>query len=320
MTFDKQCIEIAKDCLRDEAQAILSQIDNLDGNFERAANMILACKGKLIVTGVGKSGHIGAKMAATFSSTGTPSFYLNPLDAYHGDLGVCGTADIILAISNSGQTDELLRILPYFHEKNIPIIGISNNPQSLLAQNSTVHITVPVKQETGPLGLAPTTSTTVTLAMGDAMACALMKARNFKAQDFARFHPGGSLGKRLVTRARDVMLKEGLPVVSRNMLMGEAVIHVSRGRLGLCVVSEDGKDIEGIITDGDVRRAMESSQSKFFELTVGDIMTKTPVTVSADTKISAVENIMQERKIHAVLVVDTEGKLMGIVDSFRTMI
>lgn len=320
MTFDKQCIEIAKDCLRDEAQAILSQIDNLDGNFERAANMILACKGKLIVTGVGKSGHIGAKMAATFSSTGTPSFYLNPLDAYHGDLGVCATNDIILAISNSGQTDELLRILPYFHEKNIPIIGISNNPQSLLAQNSTVHITVPVKQEAGPLGLAPTTSTTVTLAMGDAMACALMKARNFKAQDFARFHPGGSLGKRLVTRARDVMLKDGLPVVSRNMLMGEAVIHVSRGRLGLCVVSEDGKSIEGIITDGDVRRAMENSQSKFFELTVGDIMTKTPVTVGADTKISAVESIMQERKIHAVLVVDAEGKLMGIVDSFRTMI
>lgn len=320
MTFNKQCIEIAKDCLRDEAQAILSQIDNLDSNFERAANMILACKGKLIVTGVGKSGHIGAKMAATFSSTGTPSFYLNPLDAYHGDLGVCATNDIILAISNSGQTDELLRILPYFHEKNIPIIGISNNPQSLLAQNSTVHITVPVKQEAGPLGLAPTTSTTVTLAMGDAMACALMKARNFKAQDFARFHPGGSLGKRLVTRARDVMLKDGLPVVSRNMLMGEAVIHVSRGRLGLCVVSEDGKSIEGIITDGDVRRAMENSQSKFFELTVGDIMTKTPVTVGADTKISAVESIMQERKIHAVLVVDAEGKLMGIVDSFRTMI
>lgn len=320
MTFDKQCIEIAKDCLRDEAQAILSQIDNLDSNFERAANMILACKGKLIVTGVGKSGHIGAKMAATFSSTGTPSFYLNPLDAYHGDLGVCATNDIILAISNSGQTDELLRILPYFHEKNIPIIGISNNPQSLLAQNSTVHITVPVKQEAGPLGLAPTTSTTVTLAMGDAMACALMKARNFKAQDFARFHPGGSLGKRLVTRARDVMLKDGLPMVSRNMLMGEAVIHVSRGRLGLCVVSEDGKSIEGIITDGDVRRAMENSQSKFFELTVGDIMTKTPVTVGADTKISAVESIMQERKIHAVLVVDAEGKLMGIVDSFRTMI
>lgn len=320
MTFDKQCMEIARQCLRDEAEAILSQIDNLDGSFERAADMILACKGKLIITGVGKSGHIGAKMAATFSSTGTPSFYLNPLDAYHGDLGVCAAGDIILAISNSGQTDELLRILPYFHEKNIPIIGISNNPRSLLAQNSTVHITVPVRQETGPLGLAPTTSTTVTLAMGDAMACALMKARNFRAQDFARFHPGGSLGKRLLTRARDVMLKEGLPVVGRGMLMGEAVMHVSRGRLGLCVVSENGRDIEGIITDGDVRRAMESSQSKFFELTVGDIMTKTPVTVEADTKISTVEAIMQERKIHAVLVVDGEGKLAGIVDSFRTMI
>ena len=144
--FDKKCIEIAAQCLRDEAQAIIDQINYLDENFEAAANLILSCKGKLVVTGVGKSGHIGAKMAATLSSTGTPSFYMNPLDAYHGDLGVCGSDDIVLAISNSGQTDELLRILPYFHEKNIPIIGISNNPQSLLAQNSTVHITVPVKQ------------------------------------------------------------------------------------------------------------------------------------------------------------------------------
>ena len=229
--FDKKCIEIAAQCLRDEAQAIIDQINYLDENFEAAANLILSCKGKLVVTGVGKSGHIGAKMAATLSSTGTPSFYMNPLDAYHGDLGVCGSDDIVLAISNRGQTDELLRILPYFHEKNIPIIGISNNPQSLLAQNSTVHITVPVKQEAEPLGLAPTTSTTTTLAMGDALACALMKARDFKAQDFARFHPGGSLGKRLLTKARNVMQKDNLPVVSPDMLLGEAVTHVSKGRL-----------------------------------------------------------------------------------------
>lgn len=318
--FDKKCIEIAAQCLRDEAQAIIDQINYLDENFEAAANLILSCKGKLVVTGVGKSGHIGAKMAATLSSTGTPSFYMNPLDAYHGDLGVCGSDDIVLAISNSGQTDELLRILPYFHEKNIPIIGISNNPQSLLAQNSTVHITVPVKQEAEPLGLAPTTSTTTTLAMGDALACALMKARDFKAQDFARFHPGGSLGKRLLTKARNVMQKDNLPVVSSDMLLGEAVTLVSKGRLGLCVINgKDGK-VEGIITDGDVRRAMESSQNRFFTLSVKDIMTKNPVTISPDTKISMVEKIMQDRKIHAVLVVDENGKLMGIVDSFRTMI
>ena len=300
--FDKKCIEIAAQCLRDEAQAIIDQINYLDENFEAAANLILSCKGKLVVTGVGKSGHIGAKMAATLSSTGTPSFYMNPLDAYHGDLGVCGSDDIVLAISN------------------IPIIGISNNPQSLLAQNSTVHITVPVKQEAEPLGLAPTTSTTTTLAMGDALACALMKARDFKAQDFARFHPGGSLGKRLLTKARNVMQKDNLPVVSSDMLLGEAVTLVSKGRLGLCVINgKDGK-VEGIITDGDVRRAMESSQNRFFTLSVKDIMTKNPVTISPDTKISMVEKIMQDRKIHAVLVVDENGKLMGIVDSFRTMI
>ena len=245
---------------------------------------------------------------------------MNPLDAYHGDLGVCGSDDIVLAISNSGQTDELLRILPYFHEKNIPIIGISNNPQSLLAQNSTVHITVPVKQEAEPLGLAPTTSTTTTLAMGDALACALMKARDFKAQDFARFHPGGSLGKRLLTKARNVMQKDNLPVVSPDMLLGEAVTHVSKGRLGLCVINDKDGKVEGIITDGDVRRAMESSQNRFFTLSVKDIMTKNPVTISPDTKISMVEKIMQDRKIHAVLVVDENGKLIGIVDSFRTMI
>lgn len=318
--FDKKCIEIAAQCLRDEAQAIIDQINYLDENFEAAANLILSCKGKLVVTGVGKSGHIGAKMAATLSSTGTPSFYMNPLDAYHGDLGVCGSDDIVLAISNSGQTDELLRILPYFHEKNIPIIGISNDPQSLLAQNSTVHITVPVKQEAEPLGLAPTTSTTTTLAMGDALACALMKARDFKAQDFARFHPGGSLGKRLLTKARNVMQKDNLPVVSSDMLLGEAVTLVSKGRLGLCVINDKDGKVEGIITDGDVRRAMESSQNRFFTLSVKDIMTKNPVTISPDTKISMVEKIMQDRKIHAVLVVDENGKLMGIVDSFRTMI
>ena len=318
--MDKKCIDIAVQCLRDEAQAIIDQINYLDGNFEAAANLILSCKGKLVVTGVGKSGHIGAKMAATLSSTGTPSFYMNPLDAYHGDLGVCGSDDIVLAISNSGQTDELLRILPYFHEKKIPIIGISNNPQSLLAQNSTVHITVPVKQEAEPLGLAPTTSTTATLAMGDALACALMKARDFKAQDFARFHPGGSLGKRLLTKARNVMLKENLPVVSPDTLLGDAVTQVSKGRLGLCVINDDEGKVAGIITDGDVRRAMESSQNRFFTLSVKDIMTKTPVTISPDTKISVVEKIMQDRKIHAVLVVDEAGRLLGIVGSFRTMI
>lgn len=312
-------INIASQCLRDEAQAVLDQIPLLDDNFERAVKLILDCKGKLIVTGVGKSGHIGAKMAATLSSTGTPSFYLNPLDAYHGDLGVVGNDDIILALSNSGQTDELLRLLPYFQEKKIPVISMSGNPESLLAKNTDVHITVTVRSEASPLGLAPTTSTTAALAVGDALACALMLARDFKVQDFARFHPGGSLGKRLLTTARDVMHKEDLPVVPPEMELGKAIIRVSQGRLGLCVVVVND-EVVGIITDGDVRRAMESSQNRFFSLTVNDIMTKNPKVVTPETKISTIDNILQKNKIHAVLVVDDKNHLVGIVDSFSIML
>ena len=312
-------INIASQCLRDEAQAVLDQIPLLDNNFERAVKLILDCKGKLIVTGVGKSGHIGAKMAATLSSTGTPSFYLNPLDAYHGDLGVVGNDDIILALSNSGQTDELLRLLPYFQEKKIPVISMSGNPESLLAKNTDVHITVTVRSEASPLGLAPTTSTTAALAVGDALACALMLARDFKVQDFARFHPGGSLGKRLLTTARDVMHKEALPVVPPEMELGKAIIRVSQGRLGLCVVVVND-EVVGIITDGDVRRAMESSQNRFFSLTVNDIMTKNPKVVTPETKISTIDNILQKNKIHAVLVVDDKNRLVGIVDSFSIML
>lgn len=312
-------INIASQCLRDEAQAVLDQIPLLDDNFERAVKLILDCKGKLIVTGVGKSGHIGAKMAATLSSTGTPSFYLNPLDAYHGDLGVVGNDDIILALSNSGQTDELLRLLPYFQEKKIPVISMSGNPESLLAKNTDVHITVMVRSEASPLGLAPTTSTTAALAVGDALACALMLARDFKVQDFARFHPGGSLGKRLLTTARDVMHKEDLPVVPPEMELGKAIIRVSQGRLGLCVVVVND-EVVGIITDGDVRRAMESSQNRFFSLTVNDIMTKNPKVVTPETKISTIDNILQKNKIHAVLVVDDKNRLVGIVDSFSIML
>ena len=312
-------INIASQCLRDEAQAVLDQIPLLDDNFERAVKLILDCKGKLIVTGVGKSGHIGAKMAATLSSTGTPSFYLNPLDAYHGDLGVVGNDDIILALSNSGQTDELLRLLPYFQEKKIPVISMSGNPESLLAKNTDVHITVTVRSEASPLGLAPTTSTTAALAVGDALACALMLARDFKVQDFARFHPGGSLGKRLLTTARDVMHKEYLPVVPPEMELGKAIIRVSQGRLGLCVVVVND-EVVGIITDGDVRRAMESSQNRFFSLTVNDIMTKNPKVVTPETKISTIDNILQKNKIHAVLVVDDKNRLVGIVDSFSIML
>lgn len=311
-----QYTETAIKCLQDEAQALLELIPSINGDFDRAIEIILACKGKLIVTGVGKSGHIGAKIAATFASTGTPSFFMNSLDAYHGDMGMITADDVVLAISHSGHTDELLRFIPILQERQVPIIGMSGNPHSLLAQYSDIHLNICVEHEACPLNLAPTSSTTATLAMGDALACALMVARKFKATDFAQFHPGGTLGKRLLTKASEVMLSDSLPIVPPTMRLGEAVIHVSRGRLGLVVVMQDDK-IAGIVTDGDVRRAMERSQAKFFDLTVADIMSRQPKTVSPTTRISEIEALMHANKIHSVLVADEELHLLGIVDSFR---
>lgn len=307
-------------CLRDEAEALLALRQYVGEDFNRAVELILACHGKVIVTGVGKSGHIGAKIAATFASTGTPSFFINPLDIFHGDLGALTNEDLLLAISNSGQTDELLRFIPLMEKRQVPIIGMSGNENSLLAKYSTVHLCTKVEREACPLGLAPTSSTTAQLAMGDALACALIVARNFRAQDFARFHPGGTLGKRLLTRAHDVMQTEALPVVSPEMPMGEVVCHVSSGRLGLVVITDEANKVEGIITDGDVRRAMEHNQARFFDLRATDIMTKTPQMVAPETKIAEIEHIMRERKIHSVLVVDSQQHLLGIVDSFRTML
>lgn len=310
--------DIAVKCFQDEAQAILNLIPQLDENFDKAVEIIYECKGKIIITGVGKSGHVGAKMAATLSSTGTPAFFINPLDVFHGDLGVMTKDDVVIAISNSGQTDELLRFIPYLLEHNIPLIGISGNPESMLATYSNSHLTVAVNQEACPLNLAPTSSSTATLVMGDALACALIKVRNFNASDFAQYHPGGSLGKRLLATARDVMRSNDLPVIEPSMKLGEAIIHVSKGKLGLGIVVVNDK-IEGLITDGDVRRAMERLQDKFFNVPVADVMTVSPKCVSPDTKIAKIQSIMHKNKIHTVLVVDDEKHLLGVVDHFSCM-
>jgi arabinose-5-phosphate isomerase len=310
--------DIAVKCFQDEAQAILNLIPQLDENFDKAVEIIYDCKGKIIITGVGKSGHVGAKMAATLSSTGTPAFFINPLDVFHGDLGVMTKDDVVIAISNSGQTDELLRFIPYLLEHNIPLIGISGNPESMLATYSNSHLTVAVNQEACPLNLAPTSSSTATLVMGDALACALIKVRNFNASDFAQYHPGGSLGKRLLATARDVMRSNDLPVIEPSMKLGEAIIHVSKGKLGLGIVVVNDK-IEGLITDGDVRRAMERLQDKFFNVPVADVMTVSPKCVSPDTKIAKIQSIMHKNKIHTVLVVDDEKHLLGVVDHFSCM-
>ena len=267
----------------------------------------------------GKSGNIGEKIAATLSSTGTPSFFTNPLDVFHGDLGVMTPDDVVLAISNSGQTDELLRFIPMVLHMHIPIIGMTGNPQSLLAKYSQVHLCVKVKKEACPLNLAPTSSTTAQLVMGDALAIALMEKRNFRPQDFAQFHPGGELGKRLLTTANDVMRSDDLPVIPADMHLGEAIIHVSKGKLGLGVSLENDK-VSGLITDGDIRRAMEKWQAEFFNHTVSDIMTRKPKCVLPTTKVTEIQKIMQKYKIHTVLVVDQGNHLLGVVDHYSCMI
>lgn len=311
--------EYAIQCIKDEAQAVLDLISKIDDNFDKAVDLIMHCSGKVIVTGVGKSGHIGAKIAATLASTGTPSFFVNPLDVFHGDLGVMAKGDVVLAISNSGLTDELLRFIPMVLHMDIPIIAMSGNSQSLLAKYSTCHLNVSVEKEACPLNLAPTSSTTAALVMGDALAIALMNKRHFQPQDFAQYHPGGELGKRLLTTAQDVMITENLPLLSAEMHLGEAIILVSKGKLGLGVAIENGC-VVGIITDGDIRRAMERWKAEFFDRTVGDIMTRTPKTVTLQTKISEIQKIMNKNKIHNVLVTDETNKLLGIVDRYACIL
>ena len=277
--------DIAIQCLNDEAKAVTNLIPNLDDDFEKAIELILNCKGKVVITGVGKSGHVGAKIAATLSSTGTSSFYVSPLDMYHGDLGVISSDDIVLAISYSGQTEELLKLIPSMAERNIPIICMTGYKNSLLAQHSVASLCIYVEEEARPLKLAPTCSSTATLAMGDALACSLMVAHGF----------------------------------SPDTKLGEAVTLVSQGRLGICIAVENDK-VVGLVTDGDIRRSIENSQSKFFDLTVGDIMTKKPRVVSRQTRIIDVDKILNTNNIHCVLVVDDKMHLLGVVDSFSTIL
>lgn len=307
--------DIARRCLKDEAAAVTALIKNIDAEFDKAVETILQCKGKVIVTGVGKSGHIGVKIAATLSSTGTPAFYINPLDVYHGDLGVIAKGDVIIAISNSGQTDELLRFVPYIKEEGFPLIAMTGNPESLLARSSDCHLNSHVSSEACPLNLAPTSSTTAQLVLGDALACALMEARGFKDKDFARFHPGGSLGRKLLTTAQDVMRTTDLPVISPTLTLGEAILLISKGKLGLGVAVADNR-IVGLITDGDIRRATERHGAAFFDIPVEKVMTKTPVMVDTSAKVEEILTLMHRKKIHAVLVVDEEKHLLGVVDNF----
>ena len=323
----QEIINRAVECLQCEAAAIQALIPRLDENFLRAVQLIRDCKGKIVVTGVGKSGHIGSKIAATLASTGTPAFFLNPLDAYHGDLGMLGSDDLVLAISYSGATEELLRFLPLIQAKRITIIGMSGNPSSLLAKYSDVHLDISVEREADPLNLVPTSSTTVTLALGDALACALIEAAHFQPSDFAMLHPGGDLGRKLLAKVRDVMVKENLPFLTPEMPMKEAIEIVTNGKLGVGIVvenlpslqGEDGGRLLGIITDGDIRRAMQRLGQSFFSTPVSDIMSRNPKTIHKDAKIVEAGEMMNHHSIHTLIVVDEGCKVVGVVDSFSCL-
>ncbi len=307
-------LESAKETIAIEAKSINDLAGLLTADFEKAIHAILESKGKLVVTGMGKSGIIGRKLAATFSSTGTPSFFLHPGEAYHGDLGIIQKDDVVMAISNSGETDELLKIIPYFLRNGNKIIGVSGNPESTLAKNTHFHLNVHVEQEACPLDLAPTSSTTATLVMGDALAVALMKERDFKPEHFALFHPGGSLGRRLLMTVNDVMRSSDLPVINSQTDMDVVIHTISNGRLGLAII-EDDKVLVGVITDGDLRRGMNAQKESFMDLKAADIMTKSPIFIDREMKLKKAEELMMERKINTLLVVENQ-KCVGVLQVY----
>ncbi len=306
-------LDEAKRVLNIEAGALAALVAALDASFERAVDVFEACKGRVIVTGMGKSGLIGKKIAATFSSVGVPSGFLHPAEAIHGDLGMVTSTDAVLAISNSGETDELVSLVPHLKRFNVPLIVMSGNPGSTLARCADAHINVAVKEEACPFGVVPTASSTAALAMGDALAVCLIKKRGFKAEDFAFFHPGGSLGKKLLITVGDLMhTGDDLPVVAPATSMIKAVMAISSKRLGITLVVEDGK-VKGVITDGDLRRGLERHGKDFFEKAAGEVMTKSPKSVSARELAAKALAIMEKHSITALPVVDARGAPQGVI-------
>ncbi|HEC1765357.1 KpsF/GutQ family sugar-phosphate isomerase [Campylobacter lari] len=309
-----EAIEIAKEVFEIESKTILDLCDNLDEGFNKAIELILSIKGRCVVSGMGKSGHIGAKIAATLASTGTPSFFMHPGEALHGDLGMLTSEDVLLAISNSGETEEVLKLIPVIKKRKIPLIVMAGNQNSTLAKQADIFINIAVKKEACPLQLAPTSSTTATLAMGDAIAVALMRARNFRPDDFALFHPGGSLGRKLLTRVGDLMVSNNLPIVSPESEFNELVDVMTSGKLGLCIVLENEK-LVGIITDGDLRRALRANDKPRFDFKAKEIMSESPKTIEASAMASEAEELMLKHKIKEIVVTQDE-KIVGIIQLY----
>lgn len=303
--------KIASEVLNLEADELRRQAGLVGSEFQKAVNLIYSCKGKLIVTGVGKSGHIGAKIAATLASTGTPSFFIHPTEAMHGDLGMIGSDDAVLAISYSGESAELLAILPHIKRRDIKIIGISKSGSSL-ANLSDANLNIDIEREACPIGAAPTVSTTLTLALGDALAVCLMKLRDFKSEDFAAFHPGGSLGKRLYLKVKDTMRKSNLPIVKDDISLKSAITTMSEGRLGsVILVDNDGK-LSGILSDGDLRRALEQDSFDINSKAI-EFATKNPKTLdNPDMLAYDAFRLIEEYKIQ-ILIIQKDQKPIGLL-------
>ncbi|MHB8844627.1 MAG: KpsF/GutQ family sugar-phosphate isomerase [Nitrospirota bacterium] len=310
-------IEQAKKVLKIEAEAILRLIDRLDGGFDRAIELILGCRGRVVVTGMGKSGHIGNKIAATLASTGTPALFLHPAEGIHGDLGMVTKGDIVIALSNSGETEELSRMLPSLKRIGIKIVALTGNTESTLARNSDVVIDVGVKEEACPLGLAPTASTTATLAMGDALAVVLLDRRGFKEEDFACYHPGGALGKRLLLRVRDIMhTGDDIPKVSDTALVKDAIYEISSKKVGVTAVVDAAGKLQGVISDGDLRRWMERTEKSGENLLskqAREIMTRNPKVIGKDALAAEAVALMENSSITCLLILDSGARPEGVI-------
>jgi len=313
-------LSLARKVLQTEAAAILALVDRLDESFENAVRLLLDCRGRVIVTGMGKSGIICRKIAATLSSTGTPAFFLHPAEAIHGDLGVVQGEDVVLALSNTGETEELLRLLETIKRLGARLIAITGSPASTLAQAADVTLDCRVSEEACPMNLVPTASTTAALALGDALAMTLLVAKGFRQEDFANLHPGGKLGKRLMRAEQLMHGGELAPIVSLTTRMPDVIYEMSRKGLGMACVIDERDHLAGIITDGDLRRHMTGSTS-LFQHTAGEIMTRNPVTIRRDTLAVEALHTLEQRKITSVVVVDEGGAVQGVVhlhDLWRT--
>ncbi len=312
--------KVARETLRLEEQALHVLAEQIDERFSRACEIILQCQGRLVVTGMGKSGHIGRKMAATFASTGTPSFFMHPGEAGHGDLGMLVRGDVLIAISNSGKSDEIMMLMPLIKHLGVPLITISANDTGPMPQNADVALTLGELTEACPLGLAPTSSTTATLALGDALAVALLDARGFTAEDFARSHPAGALGKRLLLHVKHLMHKGAeLPKVRPDMPMSTVLYEISDKRLGLTTVVDEHDTLLGIFTDGDLRRMIDRQQGFDINVAVADVMTKKPFTISAEARAVEALELLRDKKINQFVVVEDANQDLGLMSMHDRM-